>query len=69
LKKRTAQLTPPFLKLFKKTLEEAEIPQDWKNARVVPTYKKGSKSTPRNYRPVNWISQVCKIIQIIIKTR
>ncbi|CAJ0939737.1 unnamed protein product [Ranitomeya imitator] len=32
-------------------LTTGSVPQDWRIANVVPIFKKGSKSEPRNYRP------------------
>ena len=33
-----------------------------KTAEVVPIFKKGKKSDPNNYRPVNLTSTVCKLV-------
>ena len=64
-----AQLASPLLSLFRKTIEEGEIPQDWKNAKVVPIHKKGSKTKPGNYRPVSLTCHVCKVMEKIIKRK
>ena len=67
LKKCAAELSRPLLMLFKKTMNEGQIPQDWKRARIVPIHKKGSKSKPENYRPVSLTSQVCKVMEKLVK--
>jgi len=43
--------------------------QSWKDAGVIPLFKKGNKSDTQNYRPVSFTSIVCKILEsrIIIK--
>jgi hypothetical protein len=42
-----------FRELVYKSLEEGEIPEDWKRAKVVPIFKKGDKSEANNYGPVS----------------
>ena len=43
------------------------MPEEWKKASVVPIFKTGSKKSPNNYRPVSLTSQVCKVLERIIK--
>ena len=40
---------------------------DWRNANVIPIHKKGDRTDPGNYRPVSLTSQVCKILESIVK--
>ena len=40
---------------------------DWKAANVTPIYKKGRKTLPENYRPISLTSQVCKVLESIIR--
>ena len=42
------------------------MPSDWKEALVVPIYKKGDKQQPANYRPVSLTSITCKVLEHII---
>ena len=48
-------------------MQEGIVPQDWKDAIVVPIFKKGVKSEPSNYRPVSLTSVVCKLMERIVK--
>eukprot|EP00794_Sanderia_malayensis_P001171 gene1171-540_t len=57
----------PVTALMNKTLEEGVLPQRWKDAEVTPTYKKGKKSIPGNYRPVSLTSVLCKMTESIIR--
>ena len=57
----------PLFYIFRKSLQNGHIPSDWKCANVTPIFKKGDKSCPGNYRPVSLTSQVCKILDSIIK--
>ena len=42
------------------------MPCEWKLANVVPVFKKGSKSTPGNYRPISLTSVCCKLFEHIL---
>ena len=67
LKKCAKQLAYPLMLIFVKSLEEGQLPEQWKRASVVPIFKAGSKKSPNNYRPVSLTSQVCKVLERIIK--
>ena len=45
-------LCVPLTSIFKKCQEEGVLPEDWKLSNVTPIFKKWSKSTTGNYRPV-----------------
>ena len=53
-------------KLFQLSMDQGDIPQDWKQALVVPIFKKGDKHQPSNYRPVSLTSITCKLLEHII---
>ena len=61
------ELAEPLRRFFQKTVEEGTIPEDWKKAKIAPIHKKGSKKKASNYRPVSLTSQVCKILERIIR--
>ena len=44
-------------------MEEGVVPEDWRQARVVPIFKKGSRSKASNYRPVSVTSVPCKVME------
>ena len=68
LKELSDELVKPLTIIFKHSLETSEIPYDWKIANVAPIYKKkGSKNQSTNYRPVSLTSQVCKMMESIIR--
>ncbi len=43
-----------------------ETPDDFKNAKVVPIYKKGMKSDPTNYRRISLTCISCKLMEHIV---
>jgi hypothetical protein len=67
LKELKKQVSKPLSIIFRKSLDRGEVPKEWKKAKVVPIYKKGSKGDPGNYRPVSLTSVPCKLLENIIK--
>lgn len=60
-------LSGPLTLLFNKTLEDGNIPHDWKKAVVSPIFKKGSKNNAENYRPISLTSIICKLMETLVK--
>ena len=67
LKECADQLAGPLAKLFKLSLNNGFVPRSWKRANVCPIFKKGSMKRVENYRPVSLTSQLCKVMESIIK--
>ena len=43
-----------------------KFPNEWKIAKVIPLFKKGSKREPGNYRPISVLPLVSKVFEKII---
>ena len=60
-------LTSPLSIIYTRCLEEGLVPLDWKSANITPIFKKGSKASPGNYRPVSLTSILCKVMESIVR--
>ena len=50
-------------KLLKKSLSTGSFPQNYKEANVVPVFKKGEAKSLENYRPISLPSLVSKVLE------
>ena len=66
---RTAdtELARPLKKIFEQSLSSGVVPSDWRHATVVPIFKKGTKGSAGNYRPVSLTSIPGKIMESLLK--
>ena len=66
LKHLAKTLAPILCNIFRLSYDRGEIPDDWREANVVPIYKKGDKSTPANYRPISLTCICCKLMEHVL---
>ena len=55
------QISIPLARVFNLSLKE------WKEANIIPLFKKGSRNKSENYRPVSLTSVICKLLERLIK--
>ena len=60
------EIVVPLTLLFRKSMHESRIPNEWRLSNVSPIFKKGSKAEPGNYRPVSLTSNVCKLMERVV---
>ena len=53
-------------KLYNRSFVECQLPQEWKDALVIPIFKGGQKSSSTNYRPIALLSLVSKSLEKIV---
>ena len=58
-------LLPPCVS-FSNKVSPGQLPDKWGKAIVSPTYKKGTKSDPANYRPISLTCLCCQVLEHII---
>ena len=61
------QISIPLARVFNLSLKEGVVPFEWKEANILPLFKKGSRNKSENYRPVNLTSVICKLLERLIK--
>ena len=53
LKECREELVEPIAMIFRKSLDIGVVPRLWRQANVVPIFKKGDKAKSSNYRPIS----------------
>ena len=67
LKNLANVILKPLSHIFYQSLLCNIVPHDWKLANATPLFKKGPKNKASSYRPARLTSQVCKIMESILK--
>ena len=61
------QISIPLARVFNLSLKEGVVPFEWKEANIIPLFKKGSRNKSENYSPVSLTSVICKLLERLIK--
>ena len=61
------QISVPLARVFNLSLKEGLVPFEWKEANIIPLFKRGSRNKPDNDRPVSLTSVICKLLEKLIK--
>ena len=56
-----------IVRVFNLSLKKGVVPFEWKEANIIPLFKKGSRNKSENYRPVSLTSVICKLLERLIK--
>ena len=67
LKECAHELAYPLYIMYRKSLDDGNIPHDWKDRHVIPIHNKGSRVNVSNYRPVSLTSMICKIMEKLLR--
>ena len=59
-------MAPLLTFIFNQSLQNGQVPADWRHGNIFPLHKKGSKSLATNYRPISLTSVCSKIMELII---
>ncbi|KAG2191994.1 hypothetical protein INT47_006631 [Mucor saturninus] len=63
LKTTASTITPILVLLFTICWQWSTIPNIWRQAQVIPIYKKGNPQDPANYRPISLTSHLRKLME------
>ena len=66
LKECSSEIAPILAFIYNESLAQGTVPGDWRQANVIPVYKKGEKYDAANYRPVSLTCICCKTLEHII---
>ena len=66
LKSCSDNLAYPLHQIFTASLHSGRLPQLWKDSKVIPIFKKGSRYDPLNYRPISLTSVCCKTLERLV---
>ena len=69
LKEFATELSPVMTLIFQASLQQGEIPDDWRQANIAPVFKKGDRSVAANYRPISLTSVCSKVLEHIIHSQ
>ena len=61
------QISIPLARVLNLALKEGVVPFEWKEANIIPLFKKGSRNKSESYRPVSLTSVICKLLERLIK--
>ncbi len=64
-----ARIAGPLSKVYRTSLAEGYVPDDWKSAFIVPIHKKGDQQRVSNYRPVSLTPVICKLLERVIRSQ
>ena len=60
-------LCAPFAAVFRKSMDEGVVPDDWRKGNITPIFKSGSRMAAGNYRPVSLTCIICKLMESIVR--
>ena len=66
LKVLADSMATPLTMIYNTSLQSGTVPAIWKEGVITALFKKGSKSSPANYRPITLTSVICKILEKLI---
>ena len=66
LKHVAPSITVVLCYLFNLSLNSSKLPYQWKQAVVIPIYKKGCRNVPTNYHPISLTCVMCRLFEAII---
>ena len=67
LKETVEQIGTPLAHVFNMSLQKGIVPLEWKEANIIPLFKKGSRNKSVNDRPVSLTSVICKLLETSIR--
>jgi hypothetical protein len=67
MKELAEELAEPMSMVFRQSVEESVVLEEWNKAKISAIHKKGYKSQAGNYRPVCLTSVMSKVMENIVR--
>ena len=67
LKQCRTALSKPLYLIWRKSLDDGQIPHLLKTANIIPIHKGGTRGIPKNYRPIALTSHLIKIFEKVLR--
>ena len=69
LKRCKTSISTPIFSIWKYSLDTGFIDKKYKTQLVTPVFKKGSRGSPENYRPIALTSHIIEVFERVMKKR
>ena len=69
LKKCAEAVSNPLFLMWRRSLEEGQVPTSTKESLITPLFKKGNRSAAENYRPVSLTDHAIKIFERVVRKK
>ena len=66
LKQTALQVAPLLALIFKASVEQGKLSDDWKLAYITTIFKKGNRRSTVNYQPISLTTICCKVLEHIL---
>ena len=66
IKEASRVIAPSIANIINHSIVSGEVPQQWKQARVIPVYKGNDATLMNNYRPISTLPVLSKILERIV---
>ena len=67
LKEIVDDISVPLAIAFNLSIQDGIVPREWKNANIIPIFKKGSRCKTENCRPVSLTSVIYKLLESLLR--
>nr|CAI5837667.1 unnamed protein product [Callosobruchus analis] len=69
IKQIAEHISEPLCFIFNLCIDGRQFPEAFKTAIVIPIFKSGGRTEPKNYRPISFLPSLSKIFEKILKVR
>ena len=60
-------MTEFLVTLFRRSIDNTDVPQLIRNGLISPAFKSGDRSLPKNYRPISLTCHLAKVFERVLR--